>query len=167
MKKCFVSLAYAFILLNPASLIAGSAAKSTTRYDDATVKELESRYAKFSSAAHKGDMATFRSLRTAEANQSIPPGATAAQLKDMADMIAPNLSGYQFVQLEMQGKQARMAYKKRSKEGLSFMVQMFEKDASGWKIGGSHSQDFIGQMPSEDKGLKQALGSPEVRFSGK
>lgn len=167
MKKWFISLAYAFTLLNPVSSLAEPAVKPTTRHDDATVNELEGRYAKFVAAAHKGDMATFRSLRTAGANQAIPPDATGAQLKDMADIMAPDLSGYQFVQLETQGKQARMAYKRRSKEGLSFLVLMFEKDASGWKIGGNHSQDFIGQTPSEGKGLKQALGSPEVRFSGK
>jgi ketosteroid isomerase-like protein len=167
MKKWFISLAYAFVLLNPISALAEPATKPTTQHDDAAVKELESRYAKFVAAAHKGDMAAFRALRTEEANQAIPPDATGAQLKDMADMMAPDLSGYQFVQLETQGKQARMAYKKRSREGLSFQVLMFEKDAGGWKIGGNHSQDFVGQTPSEDKGLKQALGSPEVRFSGK
>lgn len=167
MKKWFISLAYAFALLYPISSLGEPAVKSTTRYDDAVVRELEGRYAKFAVAAHKGDMAAFRALRTEEANQAIPSDAMGAQLKEMADMMAPDLSGYQFVQLETQGKEARMVYKRRSKEGLSFLVLMFEKDAGGWKIGGNHSQDFIGQTPSEGKGLKQALGSPEVRFSGK
>lgn len=167
MNKSIGSLLCVLALFVPVCSSAAPPIQTTTRHDDPAVKELEGKYATFTSAAHKGDMAVFRSLRTAEANKAIPQDAKSDELKGMADIMAPALNGFQFVQLETRGNEARMVYKRRNKEGLSFVVQMFEKDAGGWKIGNNSSPDFIGNAPSDAEGLKKALADPVIRFAGK
>lgn len=156
----------ASILLSVVALMFtfGVSAAPVLTHDDPLVKELEFQYAKFSGAAHKGDMKTFRALRTDEANAGIPPGATGAELKQMADMMAPDLSGFKFQQMESKGKYARIAYIKKDKESLSIVVQLFEKDGAGWKVGGNYSHDYIGQAPKEAAALKDALSNPEAQF---
>jgi hypothetical protein len=163
MKKFILILTGLFVLLCSLNL----SALPITRHDDPLVKELEARYAKFSVAARHGDLKTFRSLRTAEANNGIPPDATGDQLKQMAEMMAPDLTGFKFVQLETNTNIARAAYKQQTKEGMSILVLMFEKEGAEWKIGNNHSQDYIGQTPKEAAALKQALSSPEVQFPKK
>ena len=131
------------------------------------VKELTGRYTSFAASARKGDLRAFRALRTAEANKGIPPDATGDQLKGMAEFMAPELKDFKFMQLEQDGKHARVAYKRQNAAGLSILVQMFEKEGSEWKVGNNHTQDYIGQTPKEADGLKEALKSPEVQFPKK
>ncbi len=160
MKKLILILAGLFVVLCSFSL----SASPITRHDDPLVKELEARYAKFVDATRHGDMKTFRSLRTAAANKGIPPDASGEQLKQMADMMAPDLRGFKFMQVETNKNIARAAYKHQDKQGMSILVLMFEKDGAEWKIGNNHSQDYIGMVPKDAAALKEALGSPEVQF---
>jgi hypothetical protein len=62
MKGCILLVALAFAALLPSNLFAGP----ITKHDDPLVKEIEGRYVTFADAAHRGDMKTFRSLRTAK-----------------------------------------------------------------------------------------------------
>lgn len=152
--------ALAFAALLPSNLSAGP----ITKHDDQLVKEIEGRYVAFVDATHRGDMKTFRSLCTAKANQAIPADATGEQLKEMADMMAPSIKGLTFLQLETGKNAARLAYKNQTKEGLSIVVLMFEKEGGAWMVGGNHTQDYVGQVPKESVALKEALGSPEVQL---
>lgn len=161
MKRLFLMLTSLALL----SLSVGAwSASPVTKHDDPLVKELEGRYAKFSDAVRRGDLKSFRSLQTAAANAGIPPGATGEQLKQMADMMVPNLSGFKFIQLETAKHKARMAYKHLDKQGMSILVLLFEKDGADWKVGANHSQDYIGQTPKEEAALKEALSSPDVQL---
>jgi hypothetical protein len=135
-----------------------------TRADDPLVKELESDYARFAAATRKGDLATFRSFRTAKANQAIPSNATGKDLKEMADMMAPSLAGYRFVQLDTRKDQARLAYKLEKKGELTVRVMMFEKENGGWKMGDIGESAHIGQLPSVSVALEKALANPDVQF---
>lgn len=138
-----------------------------TQADAPLVKELSARYTSFAASARKGDLKAFRALRTAEANKGIPADATGGQLKGMAEFMAPELKDFKFLQLEQDGKNARVAYKRQNAAGLSILVLMFEKEGSEWKVGNNHTQDYIGQTPKEADALKEALKSPEVQFPKK
>ncbi len=165
MKKSVLICTGLFALFCSLSLSAQPAASSPiTRHDDRLVMELEGRYAKFFAAVRIGDMKVFRSLRTAEANKGIPPTASGDQLKQMSEIMAPDLTGYQFLQLDEHNSHARIAYKQQTKEGMSILVLMFEKEGGEWKIGNNHSQDYTGQVPKQAVALKEALSSPEVQF---
>jgi hypothetical protein len=153
-------VALAFAALVPSNLSAGP----ITKHDDPLVKEIEGRHVTFADAAHRGDMKTFRSLRTAKSNQAIPPDATGEQLKEMADMMAPSIKGLTFLQLETGKNAARFAYRNRTKERLSIVVLMFEKEGGAWMVGGNHTQDYVGQVPKESVALQEALSSPEVQL---
>jgi hypothetical protein len=153
-------VALAFAALLPSSLSAGP----ITKHEDPLVKQIEGRYVTFADAARRGDMKTFRSLRTAQANQAIPPDATGEQLKQMADMMAPSIKGLTFLQLETGKNAARLAYKNRTKEGLTIVVLMFDKEGDAWMVGGNHTQDYVGQVPKESVALQEALSSPEVQL---
>ena len=160
MKKFILILTGAFTLL--CSL--GLSAQPITRPDDPLVKELEGRYAKFSDAVRHGDMKTFRTLRTAAANKALPPDATGDHLAEMAQMMAPDLKAFKFMQLEAKGNLARVAYKRQTAGKMSILVLMFEKEGGQWKVGNNHSQDYIGQAPRDAGALRAALSSPEVQF---
>lgn len=160
MKKLILILAGVLALLGSFGL----SAQTITRPDDPLVKELEGRYAKFSDAVRHGDMKAFRSLRTAAANKAIPPDATGDHLAEMAQMMAPDLKAFKFMQLETKGNLARAAYKRQAAGRMSILVLMFEKEGGQWKIGNNHSQDYIGQVPRDAGALKAALNSPEVQF---
>ena len=136
-----------------------------TRADDPLVKELESGYAKFAAATRKGDLATFRAFRTAKANQAIPPNASGKDLKAMADMMAPAMTGYQFVQAETHQNQARLAYKLEKKGELSVRVMMFEKEKGSWKMGDIAESAHVGQVPPLAVALEKVLANPDVQFS--
>jgi hypothetical protein len=155
-----LSLTFAIIALGASNLLAGP----ITSLADPLVKELEARYSAFVNAVHRGDIKTFRTLRTAEANKGIPPEATGEQLKTMADMMAPPIKGFTFLQLETVKNAARLVYKNQTKEGLSILVLMFEKEGGAWMVGGNHTQDFVGQVPKDAAALKEALSSPEVQL---
>lgn len=138
--------------------------KTITRADDPLVRELETGYTKYVTAVHQGDLATFRSFRTAKANQEIPPNATGNDLKDMADFMAPKLDGYEFLQLDTKNNQARAAYKLEKKGELTIRVMMFEREGGGWKMGDVHEPSHIGQTPPVADALKAALKGPVVQF---
>lgn len=138
--------------------------KTITRVDDPLVRELETSYAKYVTAVHHGDLATFRSFRTAKANQEIPPNATGNDLKGMADFMAPKLDGYQFLQLDTKNNQARAAYKLEKKGELIIRVMMFEREGGSWRMGDVHESSHVGQTPPVVDALKAALKGPLVQF---
>ncbi len=138
--------------------------KTITRADDPLVRELEASYTKYVTAVHTGDLATFRSFRTAKANQEIPPNATDDDLKGMADFMAPKLDGYTFLQLDTKNNQARAAYKLEKQGELIIRVLMFEREGGGWKMGDVHEPSYIGRIPPVADALKAALKAPLVQF---
>ena len=135
-----------------------------TRADDPLVKELESGYAKFAAATRKGDLATFRAFRTVKANQAIPPNASGKDLKEMADMMAPAMTGYRFIQADVRRDQARLAYKLKEKGELSVRVMMFEREGGSWKMGDIGESSHLGQVPPLSVALEKALANPDVQF---
>ena len=160
MKQLILILTGLFALLSSLSL----SAQTITRHDDPLVKELEGRYAKFVAATRQGDMKAYRALRTAAANKGIPTDATGDQLKEMADMMAPDLGTFKFMQLEAKGNNARAAYIYQTKDAMTVMVLMFVKEGTEWKIGSNYSHDYSGQVPKEAAALKEAMSSPETQF---
>ena len=154
------------VLCATAVAIAAEPAITTiTRADDPLVKEIEAGYAKYVVAARKGDLAAFRSLRTAARNAEIPPNATGKDLKAMADMLAPGLEGYKFQRLDTTGKTARIAYALEKKGELSIRVLMFEKDGAVWKAGDSADVSHVGQTPKLADAVAAALAKPEVKLT--
>lgn len=151
-------------LLVAMTALAAPEVRTTTSAADPVVREIEAVYVKFASAARKGDLKTFKSLRTAEANQGIPANASAGDLKGMAAMMAPALAGYRFARLDTTANEARVVYLRETKSELNVLVMMFEREGGGWKVGGNHGQDYVGQPPSTADAVAEALNSPGVRF---
>ena len=157
-------LAVLVAAISPVLSAADAGVKTLTRTDDPLVKEIESNYSKYVAATGKGDLKTFKSYRTAKRNAEIPPNAIGADLKGMAEMFAPSMAGYKFLQLDVKADLARAAYAQQKTGELNIRVLMFEKEGGVWKIGDSADSANIGQTPKLADALAKALKNPLVQF---
>ena len=164
MKRCMA------VLFATAGLVAAGFAcavpsdyKLTTQGNDPLVKELEGRLRALTGAAVMGDLAGARALRPAAVNKSLRTPYTRDTLKTAAPVIAPNLSGYRFVQMESSSSRARLVYEKRSPDQLTILVQLFVKEGD-WKVGSNHLQAYVGKPPNTADAIAAALKSPAVQL---
>jgi hypothetical protein len=137
--------------------------KLTTQANDPLARELEQRLRSLAGAAAMGDLAGARALRPAAVIKALPTPYTREMLKTEAALIAPSLTGYRFVQMESDGRFARIVYEKREKDRVAMLVQTFVKEGD-WKVGANHKQAYVGATPPTAKIMAEALRNPGVQL---
>lgn len=163
--KGLLSVLLAIVALAIVGAAAGASAdyKLTTQANDPLARELEQRLRALAGAAAMGDVAGARALRPAAVIKLLPTPYSREMLKTDAALIAPSLAGYRFVQMESDGRVARIVYEKREKDRVAILAQMFVKEGD-WKVGANHKQAYIGATPPTAKVVAEALKSPGVQL---